>query len=111
MAVVHDRRVALQTQLASLQNKQSSADHDHDHDHDHDESQVQMIQAQLVSEQAKRAAWDAENARRRHNYLPFCVELLRGMAESGKLPELTKAANDRVALHRQTAMAKRMAQK
>jgi len=107
MAVVHDRRVALQTQLASLQNKQSSADDDHDHD----ESQVQMIQAQLVSEQAKRAAWDAENARRRHNYLPFCVELLRGMAESGKLPELTKAANDRVALHRQIAMAKRMAQK
>jgi len=33
-----------------------------------------------------------ENIRRRHNYLPFIVELLRILSEQGKLAELVEKA-------------------
>jgi len=50
------------------------------------------IQSELHAEEEKRAQWALENARRHHNYLPFCVELLRSLAGSGKMDGLmTKA--------------------
>ena len=36
-------------------------------------------------EHAKRADWAAENVRRHHNYVPFVVDLLKVLAEQGKL--------------------------
>lgn len=56
------------------------------------------IRSKLQAEEEKRARWMAENARRRHNYLPFCVELLRSLtgngAEEGKLDKLVAMAKN-----------------
>ena len=46
-------------------------------------------------EEAKRAQWKQENQRRRHNYVPLCVSLLKELAREGKLPELVDAAKER----------------
>ena len=38
----------------------------------------------------------AENVRRRHNYVPFIVELLRCLADDGKLVPLVKQAQEAI---------------
>lgn len=84
MAIVQDKRTYLNERLNALAAIGIE---------ENDPSMVQ-IQSELHSEEEKRAQWDVENARRRHNYLPFCVELLRTLAGSGKMEGLmTKAKN------------------
>ena len=45
-----------------------------------------------------------ENERRRHNYLPFCVELIKALAKSGNLQKCTKKAKDRAVAASRTRM-------
>mmetsp|Transcript_4184 Transcript_4184/g.6007 ORF Transcript_4184/g.6007 Transcript_4184/m.6007 type:complete len:308 (-) Transcript_4184:1842-2765(-) len=77
MAVVGDRRTLLEDQLAK----------------DPDSAQ---LQADLASQHAKREQWKLENQRRRHNYVPLCVELLKALAMKGSLQDLAKQAGERV---------------
>ena len=46
----------------------------------------------MPGEDEKMATYKKENTRRRHNYIPLLMELLRGMAKSGKLEAATEAA-------------------
>lgn len=57
--------------------------------------------AGLAAEEAKREQWKAENERRRHNYVPLCVQLLKELARQGTLPTLVTEAQDRVAAKKQ----------
>ena len=41
-----------------------------------------------------------ENQRRRHNYVPLCVSILKEIAKAGKLPELVENAKERKAQKR-----------
>jgi ubiquitin carboxyl-terminal hydrolase L5 len=50
---------------------------------------------QLELEESKRAQWKLENQRRRHNYVPLCVAMLKELARMGKLPELVEQAKKR----------------
>lgn len=49
----------------------------------------------LEVEQAKREQWKLENQRRRHNYVPLCVAMLKELAKLGKLPQLVEDAKAR----------------
>ena len=82
MAVVQDRRTFLVERLNSLAAIGI------------EESDPAMltVRSELHAEEEKRARWTVENERRRHNYLPFCVELLRSLAGSGKLNYLVDKA-------------------
>ena len=99
MGVVNDRRPVLQTKLAHL--RAAGLDDSSD--------EVASILAELAGEEEKRTKWRLENERRQHNYLPFCMELLRSLAGSGKLPEIVKKANERQAEARAQVMAQKMA--
>ncbi len=46
-------------------------------------------------EQQKVAQWKIENRRRKHNYVPFIVNLLKLLAERGELTRLIEAAKSR----------------
>ena len=48
-------------------------------------AEVSRLEMLIADEEQKRATYRVENVRRRHNYLPFIVELLRVLAEQGKL--------------------------
>eukprot|EP00980_Cylindrotheca_fusiformis_P009095 scaffold1966_cov109-Cylindrotheca_fusiformis.AAC.4 len=78
MAVVKDKRIALKAAL-----EQNPSD------------ETAMLQLQM--EEQKRAQWTLENQRRRHNYVPLCVAMLKELARSGKLPELVESAKERKA--------------
>lgn len=98
MAIVKDNRCELRQKLKSLQEAGLSGA---------DSEELTQIQLQLTHEDQKRHQWKIENDRRRHNYLPFCVELLKAFAASGKLPEFTTKANDRHTAKRRKAMAEK----
>lgn len=98
MAVVKDNRTDLRKELVVL--KEAGMDDESD--------EVAQIQMKLSQEEQKREMWKIENERRRHNYLPFCVELLKALASSGKLPELTEKANERHMAKRRKAMGDKL---
>ena len=39
--------------------------------------------------------WKKENIRRRHNYLPFIVEMLKSLGEQGQLLEVYEKAKEK----------------
>ena len=77
MAVVASRAEELRKQLAAL----PAGD-----------AQRGMLEAEIASEDAKAARWKQENVRRRHNYVPFLVNLLKELAAAKKLKPLIDAA-------------------
>ena len=63
------------------------------------------VRSKLVSEEEKRAQWTAEIERRQYYYPPFCVELLRCLAGSGKFDGLVEEARESVGGKRKRAEA------
>ena len=83
MAVIQDQRIELKKRLAELEN-------DNDKAAEHSE-----VVATLAAQDAKRANWKKENERRRHNYVPLCMELIKSLAEVGDLKGLVTEAKER----------------
>lgn len=50
---------------------------------------------EIQMEQQKVEQWKIENRRRKHNYVPFIVNLLKLLAERGELMPLVEAAKTR----------------
>jgi ubiquitin carboxyl-terminal hydrolase L5 len=80
MAVVASRLDEMRTQIASLPA---------------DSAALPDLEQQLRLEEQKRSRWKAENLRRKHNYLPFLINLLRELAKKGQLLPLLDAAKER----------------
>jgi ubiquitin carboxyl-terminal hydrolase L5 len=53
---------------------------------------VTELESLIVEEDRKRIGFRKENIRRKHNYLPFVIELLKVLAEEGKLVDLVNKA-------------------
>ena len=81
MAVVSDRRTLLEEQLR--------------------ETGDSSLEEELARQHAKRAQWKSENERRRHNYVPLCVELIKELARKGSLPQLISEAGEKVLAKRE----------
>jgi len=62
------------------------------------------LHAELAVEVAKYEGWRKENVRRKHNYIPLAMELLKVLAEAGKLAPMVESA-------KQTEAEARAAQK
>lgn len=95
MAMVQDKRTYLTerlNQLAAIGIEES-------------DPSMLSVRSELHAEEEKRAQWTVENARRRFNYLPFCIELLRSLAGSGKFEGLIDKAKVSVGEKRKRAEA------
>jgi ubiquitin carboxyl-terminal hydrolase L5 len=79
-AVIEDKRVRLSQEL----------------DETNDEDHRQIILQQLAQEESKREQWKIENQRRRHNFVPLAMALLKELARKKELwNELIQAASER----------------
>jgi len=77
MAIVASKAEALRAQLAALPAGDVAA---------------AELQRQVELEEQKRARWKAENVRRKHNYIPFIINLLRELAAKQQLVPLLETA-------------------
>ncbi|XP_050422684.1 ubiquitin carboxyl-terminal hydrolase isozyme L5 [Adelges cooleyi] len=84
MAVVTDRKLILERRLLALQTE--------DLDKDTKLAQENSLRMQIDDEDDKMKRYKIENARRKHNYLPLIVEILKLLAKDGKLVPLYERA-------------------
>jgi len=82
MAVVGDKLLDLQKQLESLSGSEGAA---------------MDIKERIRAEEEKRANYKIENIRRKHNYLPLIMEMLKILSEKGMLLPLTLKAKEKIA--------------
>jgi len=75
MALVKDKRVHIKSKIRKMEVSGVAQD----------DPSMQQLQVELIAEEEQRQQWKDENERRRHNYLPFCIELIRALAGAGKL--------------------------
>lgn len=96
MAIVPDRKLAWQKEIERLQS-QSAITTDM-------QNEIQRLLMLCEEEESKRKRQKVENVRRKHNYLPLIVQLLRMLGEKGQLLPLYEKAKQR-------AVAKTITQK
>jgi ubiquitin carboxyl-terminal hydrolase L5 len=68
------------------------------------------LKMQLMDEEARRTTWKMENIRRRHNYLPIIMEMLKLLAQRGQLHSVYDKAKEKT-LQMNVAKAAKLAKK
>lgn len=83
MAVIQDQRIELKRKLAEVENDNiKTSEH------------MELVTA-LAQHDSKHKRWALENQRRRHNFVPLCMEILKGLAKVGALPSLITEAKEK----------------
>lgn len=98
MGITTDKRAYLQSKIQSLTETGINVE---------DES-IQDLTQQISVENDIHDQWKEENERRRHNYVPFCVELIRALVGSEKYEELKDKAKERADAKRMQAMQNKL---
>ena len=94
MALITDKKMQLQKQIEDLEKGGNAS-----------ETTLLGLREALAEEESKRAKWQVENIRRRHNYLPLIVNMLKMLAEQDKLMPLYQVAKQK-ALSRKSGATK-----
>jgi len=84
MAIVADLKAKYEKRIAELSSEGM--------DSESVNNEIAHLQTMILDEEEKMKRYTVENNRRRHNYIPFIVELLKLMAKEGKLVPMVKAA-------------------
>lgn len=99
MAIVEDQSKRLEKDIQNLEA-----------DPDRDESILSDLRDQLAQQKRKKERWIVENARRRWNFMPFIVELLKTVARAGHAEDLIDKAVTRKREAYQQALKSKQAQ-
>uniref|UniRef100_A0A0L8G8D1 UCH37-like C-terminal domain-containing protein n=1 Tax=Octopus bimaculoides TaxID=37653 RepID=A0A0L8G8D1_OCTBM len=89
MAIVSDRKMLYERKMKDFESSAMETD-----DIGSEISRLQML---IQEEEQKMARYKIENIRRKHNYLPFIVELLKCLAKEEKLVPLVEKAKEKAA--------------
>jgi len=85
MGIIQDKTIRYNSQLKSISGMSI----------DSQMAEVARIEMLLAEEENKRAKWKQENIRRRHNYLPLIMEMLRCLAERDELLPIYNKAKEK----------------
>lgn len=91
MALVSDRKMIYERQLQDLMAESQMLGMETDEM----ENEIPRLRMLIEYEDVKMIKYQQEMARRRHNYLPFIIMLLRILAEEKKLLPLLEKAKER----------------
>ncbi|XP_078263882.1 ubiquitin carboxyl-terminal hydrolase isozyme L5 isoform X3 [Rhinoraja longicauda] len=99
MAIVSDRKMIYERKITDLQ-RQLSEEEPMDTDQSTSvinsiQSEVAKYQMLIEEENQKLKRYKIENVRRKHNYLPFIMELLKTLAEHQQLIPLVEKAKEK----------------
>lgn len=89
MAMVKERRSVHRAEIAALEANGG--------DDGMVAAQIEELKAKIADEDRKRERWQVENKRRRHNWIPLCVELMKVLAKQGKLESTIETAKQKKA--------------
>lgn len=90
MAIVTDRKLLYERRIEEIQKKIDAGVTD--------SSTINMLRHYnllIEEEEQKRNQYKIENIRRKHNYLPLIVEIMKILAREGKLMPLYEKAKER----------------
>lgn len=91
MAIVSNRKMIYERQLDELLNESQMLSMESDEL----ENEIPRLRMLIEFEDVKQARYEQEMARRKHNYIPFIIELLKILAEERKLMPLYERAKER----------------
>ncbi|GLH14063.1 Ubiquitin carboxyl-terminal hydrolase calypso [Gryllus bimaculatus] len=99
MAIVSDRKMTFEKKIQQIQKEIEESGMETD------AQQAEMARLRLLldEEAQKTKQYQVENIRRKHNYLPLIVELLKSLARRGQLLPLYEKAKERQVLDKQIA--------
>lgn len=89
MAIVSDRKMLYEKKMKDMEESRMETD-----DMSGEIDQLRML---IQEEEQKMLRYKIENIRRKHNYLPFIVELLKCLAKEEKLVPLVEKAKEKAA--------------
>ncbi|CAL1263220.1 unnamed protein product [Larinioides sclopetarius] len=92
MAIISDRKMIYQRRLDELTSQLSAGGMEVDET----QSEISKLHMLLSEEEQKQKRYKVENIRRKHNYLPLIMELLKILAEEGRLVPLIQQAKQKV---------------
>ncbi|CAG2109707.1 unnamed protein product [Medioppia subpectinata] len=92
MALISDKKMLYEKQLALLQKQVES---DVSMDTDSIEAEICHLKAMIAEEDTKMKRYKVENIRRKHNYLPLIMEILKTLAAEGRLTDLVDKAKQK----------------
>ncbi|XP_049827201.1 ubiquitin carboxyl-terminal hydrolase isozyme L5 [Schistocerca gregaria] len=91
MAIVSDRRMIYERKIQDIQKQVE----ENGMETDAQQSEIARLKVLIEEEEAKIKRYQAENIRRKHNYLPLIVEILKILAKEGQLLPLYEKAKER----------------
>lgn len=90
LLVTEDQRSRIQMQLQECPSQESE--------------QANLLRQQLLEQNEKRASWKRENARRKWNFMPFIVKMLKLLAETGHIENIIDKASEKKKVAYQQAL-------
>uniref|UniRef100_A0A7S2WKA5 Ubiquitin carboxyl-terminal hydrolase n=1 Tax=Mucochytrium quahogii TaxID=96639 RepID=A0A7S2WKA5_9STRA len=90
MALVKDQRMVLQDEIKDIEQRMGGLGEGNAREEANNE--LKQAKDKLAMEEQKHASWKEENIRRKHNYIPFCVEMFKVLARNGKLQTLIESS-------------------
>ncbi|XP_002164730.1 ubiquitin carboxyl-terminal hydrolase isozyme L5 isoform X1 [Hydra vulgaris] len=115
MAVVTDRKLIYAREIEKLNNQRAqllkelseSANVELNAKVKALDAELDTYQSLMAAEDDKMAAYKIENIRRKHNYLPFIMELLKLLAKKGELVPLVEKARELTRTRRENDKARK----
>lgn len=101
MAIVSDRKMLYEKQIQSIQKQAEESGMETDIQ----QAEISRLRLLIEEEENKVRRYRIENIRRKHNYLPLIVEILKILAKEGKLMPLYEKAKERTLKKRKAKMS------